>query len=132
MRFLTIAATVLAVAQGAFAVDIQKAIIMSFPQGTPDNVVNRAMDDIRKAGGTITHEYKLLKYETLFDSHPTSMLSSNFIHRKGGMQFFAMPPKPGFAAKAPQKIIESVTAWSSEYHAVIEEDQIVEISNPTN
>jgi hypothetical protein len=37
----------------------------------------------------------------------------------------------GFAAKAPQKIIESVTTWSSEYHAVIEEDQIVEISNPS-
>jgi hypothetical protein len=38
----------------------------------------------------------------------------------------------GFAAQAPQKIIETVTAWSSEYHAVIEEDQIVEISNPPN
>ncbi|KAI0878524.1 hypothetical protein GGS24DRAFT_443220 [Hypoxylon argillaceum] len=96
MRFLTVAATALAVAHGAFAVDIQKAIIMSFPQGTPDEIVNRAMDEIRKAGGTVTHEYKLLK---------------------------------GFAAKAPQKIIESVTTWSSEYHAVIEEDQIVEISN---
>ncbi|KAI3327745.1 hypothetical protein HD806DRAFT_483794 [Xylariaceae sp. AK1471] len=98
MRFLTVAAAVLAAAQGAFAVDIQKAIIMSFPHGTPDDVVSRAMDDIRNAGGTITHEYKLLK---------------------------------GFAAKAPQKIIESVTAWSSEYNAVIEEDQIIEISNPT-
>ncbi|KAI0809417.1 hypothetical protein GGR55DRAFT_649883 [Xylaria sp. FL0064] len=96
MRFLTIAAVVFAAAHGAFAVDIQKAIIMSFPRDTPDNVINRAMDDIRKAGGTITHEYKLLK---------------------------------GFAAKAPQKIIESVTEWSTEYHAVIEEDQIVEISN---
>ncbi|KAI0856326.1 hypothetical protein F4860DRAFT_418625 [Xylaria cubensis] len=97
MRFLTVAAAVLAVAQGALAVDIQKAIIMSFPSETPDDVVSRAMDDIRKAGGTITHEYKLLK---------------------------------GFAAKAPQKIIESVTTWSSEYHAVIEEDQVVEISHP--
>ncbi|KAI1293335.1 hypothetical protein F5Y03DRAFT_400002 [Xylaria venustula] len=96
MRFLTIAAAALAAAQGAVAVDIQKAIIMTFPQETPDNVVSRAMDDIRKAGGTITHEYKLLK---------------------------------GFAAKAPQKIIESVTAWSSEYHAVMEEDQVVEISS---
>ncbi|KAI0202566.1 hypothetical protein F4808DRAFT_420583, partial [Astrocystis sublimbata] len=98
MRFLTIAATALAVAQGAFAVEAQKAIIMSFPQSTPDDVISRAMDDIRKAGGTITHEYKLLK---------------------------------GFAAKAPQKIIETVTAWSTEYKATIEEDQIVEISNPT-
>ncbi|KAI0414923.1 hypothetical protein EKO27_g11221 [Xylaria grammica] len=99
MRFLPVVAAALAAAQGAFAVDIQKAIIMSFPKGTPDDVVNRAMDDIRKAGGTITHEYKLLK---------------------------------GFAAKAPQKIIETVTTWSSEYHAVIEEDQVVQISEPSN
>ncbi|KAH8160620.1 hypothetical protein CIB48_g7622 [Xylaria polymorpha] len=99
MRFLNVVAAALAVTQGAFAVDIQKSIIMSFPQGTPDDVVNRAKEEVRKAGGTITHEYKLLK---------------------------------GFAAKAPQKIIESVTAWSSEYHAVIEEDQIVEISNPAS
>ncbi|KAI1160036.1 hypothetical protein F5B18DRAFT_634233 [Nemania serpens] len=97
MRFLTAAAVALAVTQGAFAVDIQKAIIMTFPQETPDSVVSRAMEDIRKAGGTITHEYKLLK---------------------------------GFAAKAPQKVLESVTAWSTEYHAIIEEDQIVEISHP--
>ncbi|KAI1175776.1 hypothetical protein F4777DRAFT_304938 [Nemania sp. FL0916] len=98
MRFLSVIAATLAIAQGAAAVDIQKAIIVSFPHVTPDDVVNRAMDDIRKAGGTITHEYKLLK---------------------------------GFAAKAPQKIIESVTAWSSEYHATIEEDQIVDISDAT-
>ncbi|KAI1118109.1 hypothetical protein F5Y14DRAFT_447520 [Nemania sp. NC0429] len=107
MRFLTVAAAALAVTQGAFAVDIQKAIIMTFPQGTPDSVVGRAMEDIRKAGGTITHEYKLLKYEILFNYPPA-----------------------GFAAKAPQKIIETVTIWSSEYHAIIEEDQIVEISHP--
>ncbi|KAI0518277.1 hypothetical protein F5B22DRAFT_600636 [Xylaria bambusicola] len=97
MRFLTIAAAALAVAQGVFAVDIQKDIIMSFPQSTPDNIVNKAMEEIRNAGGTITHEYKLLK---------------------------------GFAAKAPQKILETVTAWSSEYNAVIEEDQVMKISVP--
>lgn len=71
MRFLTAATAALAIAQGAFAVDIQKAIIMTFPQGTPDSVVNRAMEDIRKAGGTITHEYKLLKYETFFNRRST-------------------------------------------------------------
>ncbi|GAP88956.1 putative proteinase propeptide protein [Rosellinia necatrix] len=96
MRFVSVAISALAIAQGAFAVDIQKAIIMSFPHETPDDVVSRAMDDIRKAGGTITHEYKLLK---------------------------------GFAAKAPQKILETVTAWSSEYNAVIEEDQVVQITH---
>ncbi|KAI1438589.1 hypothetical protein GGR50DRAFT_369525 [Xylaria sp. CBS 124048] len=96
MRFLTVAATALAVAQGAFAAVATKDVIVTFPAETPNDVVSRAMEDIRNAGGVITHEYKLLK---------------------------------GFAAKAPQKILEAVTAWSSEYHAVIEEDQIVKISH---
>ncbi|KAI0161315.1 hypothetical protein GGR57DRAFT_454305 [Xylariaceae sp. FL1272] len=98
MRFLTIAAAVLAAAHWAFAVDVQKAIIMTFPSETSDDVVSRAMNDIRKAGGVITHEYKLIK---------------------------------GFAAKAPQKILDTVTAWSSEFNAIVEEDQMVEISEST-
>ncbi|KAI1780333.1 hypothetical protein F4818DRAFT_435541 [Hypoxylon cercidicola] len=95
MRFFSTIVAALAVAHGASAVDIQKSIIVSFPSETTDDVVNRAKDDIRKAGGMITHEYQLIK---------------------------------GFAAKAPQKIIETVSAWSAEFHAVIEEDQMVEIS----
>ncbi|KAI0019846.1 hypothetical protein F4780DRAFT_780153 [Xylariomycetidae sp. FL0641] len=98
MRFLPTVAAVLAAAQGTLAVDVQKAVIVSFPKETADDVVNRAMDDIRKAGGTITHQYQLFK---------------------------------GFAAKAPQKIVESVTAWSAEYNGVIEEDQVVEVVHNT-
>ncbi|ORY64288.1 uncharacterized protein BCR38DRAFT_434661 [Pseudomassariella vexata] len=96
MRFFTTVVAVLAAAHGAFAVDIQKDIIITFPSGTADDIVNRAMVDIRKAGGMITHEYQLIK---------------------------------AFAAKAPQKVVESVTAWSAEYNAVIEEDNMVKISN---
>ncbi|KAI1341814.1 hypothetical protein F5Y15DRAFT_348290 [Xylariaceae sp. FL0016] len=99
MQFLTALAAALAASRGAFAVDVQKAVIVSFPSETPDDVVSRAMDDIRKAGGMITHEYQLIK---------------------------------GFAAKAPQKIIESVTAWSAEFNAVVEEDQVVEIITNTH
>ncbi|KAI1471505.1 uncharacterized protein F4812DRAFT_181319 [Daldinia caldariorum] len=95
MRFFTTIAAALAVAAGVSAVDIEKSVIVSFPSGTTDDIVNRAKDDIRKAGGVITHEYQLIK---------------------------------GFAAKAPQKILETVSAWSAEYNAVIEEDQVVQIS----
>ncbi|OTB04869.1 hypothetical protein M426DRAFT_148779 [Hypoxylon sp. CI-4A] len=94
MRFFTTAAAALAVASGVSAVDIQKSVIVSFPSDTTDDIVNRAKDDIRKAGGVITHEYQLIK---------------------------------GFAAKAPQKILETVSAWSAEYNAVVEEDQVVEV-----
>lgn len=93
MRFFSTIVAALAIAHGASAVDIQKSVIVSFPTETTDDILNRAKDDIRNAGGIITHEYQLIK---------------------------------GFAAKAPQKILESVSAWSAEYHGVIEEDQIVE------
>jgi hypothetical protein len=61
MRFMTVAAAALAIAQGSVAVDIQKSFIMTFPHGTADDIVNRAMNDIRNAGGIITHEYKIIK-----------------------------------------------------------------------
>ncbi|KAI1323460.1 hypothetical protein F5Y16DRAFT_343508 [Xylariaceae sp. FL0255] len=96
MRFFTTVAAVLAATQGAFAVDIQKAVIVNFPSDTPNDVVSRAMTEIRQAGGTITHEYRLIK---------------------------------AFAAKAPAKILETLHAWSTEYNAVIEEDQVIEISH---
>ncbi|KAF3071109.1 hypothetical protein GL218_00873 [Daldinia childiae] len=99
MRFFSTIAAALAVVAGVSAVDIQKSVIVSFPSGTTDDIVNRAKDDIRKAGGVITHEYQLIK---------------------------------GFAAKAPQKILETVSAWSAEYNAVIEEDQVVQISKGEN
>ncbi|KAI2617268.1 hypothetical protein GGS26DRAFT_596438 [Hypomontagnella submonticulosa] len=96
MRFFSAIVAALAVAHGVSAVDVQKSVIVSFPSETTDDVVNRAKEDIRKAGGIITHEYQLIK---------------------------------GFAAKAPQKILETVSAWSAEFNAVIEEDQVVEISS---
>ena len=33
-----------------------------------------------------------------------------------------------FAAKAPEKILETVQAWGNQYNAVIEEDQVVTIN----
>jgi hypothetical protein len=39
----------------------QKAVIVSYPNDTPDSVLNQAKDAIKAAGGMITHEYKLIK-----------------------------------------------------------------------
>ena len=33
----------------------------------------------------------------------------------------------GFAAKAPAKVLETVQTWGNDYHAVIEEDQMVSV-----
>ncbi|TGO66619.1 hypothetical protein BOTNAR_0057g00020 [Botryotinia narcissicola] len=74
----------------------QKSVIVSYPDDTPNDVVQQAMDAIKKAGGTITHEYNLIK---------------------------------GFAAKAPAQVLVTVQAWGNNYHAVIEEDQVVNANN---
>ena len=47
----------------------QKNIIVSYPDETPDSVVQQAKDAIISAGGTITHEYKLIKYVTTSSIH---------------------------------------------------------------
>ncbi len=39
----------------------QKAVIVSYPNDTPDSIVDQAKDAIVAAGGVITHEYKLIK-----------------------------------------------------------------------
>lgn len=46
------------------AVQPQKAVIISYPDNTPDHVLNQAKDAIKAAGGFITHEYKLIKFVT--------------------------------------------------------------------
>ncbi len=43
------------------AIAPQKAVIVTYPEDTPDSVMDQAKDTIRKAGGMITHEYKLIK-----------------------------------------------------------------------
>lgn len=45
----------------AVALAPQKAVIVTYPEDTPDSVLDQAKDAIRKAGGMITHEYKLIK-----------------------------------------------------------------------
>lgn len=39
----------------------QKAVIVSYPNETPDHILDQAKDAIKAAGGMITHEYKLIK-----------------------------------------------------------------------
>jgi hypothetical protein len=39
----------------------QKAVIVSYPNDTPDHIIDQAKSAIIAAGGVITHEYKLIK-----------------------------------------------------------------------
>lgn len=52
-------AAVLAIASGA--VQPQKQVIVSYPENTPNSVIEAAMNEIKAAGGIITHEFKVFK-----------------------------------------------------------------------
>lgn len=43
------------------AVAPQKAVVVTYPENTPDSVMQQAKDAITQAGGIITHEYQLIK-----------------------------------------------------------------------
>ncbi|WPH00976.1 Hypothetical protein R9X50_00381000 [Acrodontium crateriforme] len=45
----------------AMAVAPQSPVIVSYPEDTPNSVIQEAMEAIKKAGGVITHEYSLIK-----------------------------------------------------------------------
>lgn len=61
MRLIAYLVAALTVVSGALAVDVQKQVIVSYPQDTPDSVVAQAKQAIVDAGGIITHEYQLIK-----------------------------------------------------------------------
>ena len=62
MRLLSFLVATLTVISGAFAIDVQKSVIITYPEDTPDSVLNKAKGAIRDGGGVITHEYQLIKY----------------------------------------------------------------------
>jgi hypothetical protein len=39
----------------------QKPVVVSYPEDTPASVIQNAIEEIKKDGGTITHEYALIK-----------------------------------------------------------------------
>jgi hypothetical protein len=60
--------SILALAAVALSVQLpQKAVIVSYPDNTPDSVLDKAKEAIKAAGGMITHEYKLIKVSLLFN-----------------------------------------------------------------
>ncbi|OJJ06383.1 hypothetical protein ASPVEDRAFT_45780 [Aspergillus versicolor CBS 583.65] len=48
------------VALGLLPLALANSILVTYPKNTPDSVIDSAKDSVRKAGGTITHEYTLV------------------------------------------------------------------------
>ncbi|KAL2170917.1 hypothetical protein VTG60DRAFT_4321 [Thermothelomyces hinnuleus] len=61
MRLFTFLVATLTLLSGAFAADIQKSVLVTYPPETPDSVVEQAKKAVVDAGGVITHEYTLIK-----------------------------------------------------------------------
>ncbi|EXJ80082.1 hypothetical protein A1O3_08368 [Capronia epimyces CBS 606.96] len=40
---------------------LQKPVIVQYPDDTPSSVIEKAIEEIKKDGGIITHEYSLIK-----------------------------------------------------------------------
>ncbi|OCK91254.1 uncharacterized protein K441DRAFT_616419 [Cenococcum geophilum 1.58] len=61
MRLAIFSLLVALLAAYVMAVAPQKSVIVSYPDNTPDSVLSKAKEAIVKAGGVITHEYKIIK-----------------------------------------------------------------------
>ncbi|KAF2033521.1 hypothetical protein EK21DRAFT_58431 [Setomelanomma holmii] len=61
MRFILTSVVVALLAVFTMAVAPHKSVIMSWPNDTPDSVVEEAKQAIIAAKGTITHEYNIIK-----------------------------------------------------------------------
>jgi hypothetical protein len=57
MRFATLSVLTALFAATTMAAAPQRSVIISFPNETPDHIVEEAKEGIRKAKGVITHEY---------------------------------------------------------------------------
>lgn len=57
MRFATLSVLTALFAATTMAVAPQRSVIISFPNETPDHIVEEAKEAIRKAKGVIIHEY---------------------------------------------------------------------------
>ncbi|KAI9048118.1 hypothetical protein LZ554_007913 [Drepanopeziza brunnea f. sp. 'monogermtubi'] len=58
---LAIFSSLALVAVAAAVTSPLKSVIVSYPDNTPDSVLNQAKSAIKTAGGFITHEYHLFK-----------------------------------------------------------------------
>lgn len=43
----------------------QKPVVVSFPDNTPSSVIDKAIEEIKKDGGIITHEYCVFRRHSM-------------------------------------------------------------------
>ena len=81
MKLSILASLAALLAVGAAVTQPQKQVIVSYPDDTPDSVIETAMNEIKAAGGYITHEYKIFKCVAALCSYSYHFLSLSFLVR---------------------------------------------------
>ena len=66
MKLIAYLIATLALFCSVLAVDQQISVLVTYPDDTADHIVDEAKQAIVNAGGVITHEYNLIKYDTLY------------------------------------------------------------------
>ncbi|KAF1831042.1 hypothetical protein BDW02DRAFT_572389 [Decorospora gaudefroyi] len=61
MRFAILSLLIALLATFAMAAAPHRSVIISWPNDTPDEIVEQSKEAIRKAKGVITHEYNIIK-----------------------------------------------------------------------
>ena len=61
MKLFAYFLALLSIVCAALAVDVRNAVIVQFPNHTPDWTVDEAKQKFIEAKGVITHEYKIIK-----------------------------------------------------------------------
>jgi hypothetical protein len=75
MRLIVFVIALLSILSGAFAVDVEQSVIVTYPLDTPDSVLDQAKKAIEDAGGVITHNFQFIKYT----SEPKNMKFSDLV-----------------------------------------------------
>jgi hypothetical protein len=61
MRLFSFLIATLTLLGTAIAVDVQKSVVITYPDSTPDWVLEKAKTAIKDSGGVITHEYQFIR-----------------------------------------------------------------------
>jgi hypothetical protein len=96
----------------------QKPVVVSFPDNTPASIIDKAIAEIEKGGGIITHEYCMPR--------PLQRLQEDRMQ----VNMFTALIK-GFAAKVSEDTLNKITALAEAYAPVIEDDYVVRIDGST-
>lgn len=94
---------------------VQKPVVVQYPEDTPSSIIDKAMEEITKDGGIITHEYcRTLQPLTLCITDRSLALIK------------------GFAAQVSEVTLEKISVMAEAFAPYIEEDYVVRVDGSTS